>query len=678
MVAVAGIHATRERTHGVPCNGTDARVQALMPSPRRSIVIPSGSLQVAVAGGASGTPTGGYPQPARVNVHNGVASAVASHDRLIHLSGGSTTGMPMPTIARFVSAPAVQSSTPRAPVPEVLAVSSTHGVGTPRAAPCSTPRFSAVSPAIYVAGGSLQVGGPQEPAPPVVRRSVIIPRMSSAEARVSVIARDRTQHEPHSVLRAVQNLEDEQVIVKTVSEAQGSAKIDEVKTAKGPEFAEEAPSSRRAEEGISEAQLAWQETLEALGSVSRKELLELKAYKSPPIGVRSVLSAICVLRRVTPARVRDHTGKMADDYWPSAVAMLSEPDFLQALRTFDKRNVPQGILDKVATFTSREDCQAERLVLVSRAAWRLHMWVRAVEVYARAGKAVLAEQDTPPPHREIEAAALSEAVAGCSGMTAIPEPNVEEGLGDEPTVPAPPRLRSLKETSTLNSKQASPKSDARRSPRASPRSQPVVSSSSKPTLVDTAKPRPKPPALNKASPQAVKSERSPKASAQPPNSLSSPKGAGPRSPLAGRASKATKPVPAEAAAKTAKVPPQEVRRKSVERRRSSERAACVPPAEASQRKDVSSQKVVLSSKQAKVVSFDAEAHDENSLDACSNMSRSQTAKSEGTCSNMSRTQTGKSEVWEDDTVDERQMKIAAKLAKRLASANTKVVNSRRR
>ena len=100
---------------------------------------------------------------------------------------------------------------------------------------------------------------------------------------------------------------------------------------------------------------------EALDTLSAKEIAEVKAMKSPAPPVRLVLTAVCILRNVKPTRVKSDDGKMVDDYWPSAMKMLSEMGFLQSLQSFDKDNIPPATVKKLAELTVKEDFQPDRV-----------------------------------------------------------------------------------------------------------------------------------------------------------------------------------------------------------------------------------------------------------------------------------------------------------------------------
>ena len=55
--------------------------------------------------------------------------------------------------------------------------------------------------------------------------------------------------------------------------------------------------------------------LKALDTLTKNDVTEVKGMKSPPSGVKLVLEAVCILKGIKPARVKDPSGKMVEDYW---------------------------------------------------------------------------------------------------------------------------------------------------------------------------------------------------------------------------------------------------------------------------------------------------------------------------------------------------------------------------
>lgn len=74
-------------------------------------------------------------------------------------------------------------------------------------------------------------------------------------------------------------------------------------------------------------------TLKALDTLTKNDITEVKGMKAPPSGVKLVLEAVCIMKNVKPARVKDaNSGKMVDDYWEASKGMLMDSDFLGSLR----------------------------------------------------------------------------------------------------------------------------------------------------------------------------------------------------------------------------------------------------------------------------------------------------------------------------------------------------------
>ena len=63
-------------------------------------------------------------------------------------------------------------------------------------------------------------------------------------------------------------------------------------------------------------------------------------------GVKLVMEAICVLKDIPPEKVADPDGGTAkvNSYWGPSKKLLGDMNFLNTLKTFDKDNINQGLL----------------------------------------------------------------------------------------------------------------------------------------------------------------------------------------------------------------------------------------------------------------------------------------------------------------------------------------------
>uniref|UniRef100_A0A7S2LWX2 Uncharacterized protein n=1 Tax=Zooxanthella nutricula TaxID=1333877 RepID=A0A7S2LWX2_9DINO len=189
------------------------------------------------------------------------------------------------------------------------------------------------------------------------------------------------------------NTEVEEMMVKVNAESEKTNKVKEVVAADEAVAAESAAKSEAqkadVEADLAEAMPALQNALAALDTLTAKDIGEIKAMGNPPGPVKLVLHAVCIMKGIKPARVKDDTGKMVEDWWGPSKKMVSESDFLKSLQTYDKDSIPPPTIKKIqTTFLDQEDFQPDRVMKVSKACWGICMWVRAMETYDRVAKVV--------------------------------------------------------------------------------------------------------------------------------------------------------------------------------------------------------------------------------------------------------------------------------------------------
>ena len=76
----------------------------------------------------------------------------------------------------------------------------------------------------------------------------------------------------------------------------------------------------------------------ALDTLTPQEISEIKSMRNPPRGVRLVMEALCIIKKVGPVRVPDPSGngKQIIDYWaPALKYVLGDPRLLRSLVEFD-------------------------------------------------------------------------------------------------------------------------------------------------------------------------------------------------------------------------------------------------------------------------------------------------------------------------------------------------------
>jgi len=129
--------------------------------------------------------------------------------------------------------------------------------------------------------------------------------------------------------------------------------------------AEEANAIKQScEQGLAKALPALDGAVKALKSLSKGDIGEVKAMKTPPPGVVLTMEATCMMFGVKPDKIKDPAGgnKKVDDYWGTAKAkLLGDPKFLDNLMNYDKDNMDPDMVAKVGKFCERDDFTPEAI-----------------------------------------------------------------------------------------------------------------------------------------------------------------------------------------------------------------------------------------------------------------------------------------------------------------------------
>eukprot|EP00304_Pavlova_gyrans_P012708 CAMPEP_0206041750 /NCGR_PEP_ID=MMETSP1466-20131121/6142_1 /ASSEMBLY_ACC=CAM_ASM_001126 /TAXON_ID=44452 /ORGANISM="Pavlova gyrans, Strain CCMP608" /LENGTH=4121 /DNA_ID=CAMNT_0053416453 /DNA_START=38 /DNA_END=12403 /DNA_ORIENTATION=- len=126
-----------------------------------------------------------------------------------------------------------------------------------------------------------------------------------------------------------------------------------------------------AQRDLDEAMPAYHAAVDALKSLDKKDIQEVKSYAKPPELVQMVMEAVCIL-----------LGSKPD--WNEAKKLLADTSFMETLQTYDKDNIPEKLMTKVRKgYTSKPNFVPDTVGKVSSAARSLCMWVRAMDTYSR-------------------------------------------------------------------------------------------------------------------------------------------------------------------------------------------------------------------------------------------------------------------------------------------------------
>lgn len=148
----------------------------------------------------------------------------------------------------------------------------------------------------------------------------------------------------------------------------------------GLEAAECKAISDDAEADLAIAMPALEKAMEEVEKLDKGSISEVKAYTKPPALVETVLQGVMIL-----------FNKPTD--WGTAKKVLSESNFLQQIKGFDKDHVSQSTNNKIKKYVDMPTFKPEEVRKVSGAAAALCVWVHAIYIYANVAKEVAPSKD---------------------------------------------------------------------------------------------------------------------------------------------------------------------------------------------------------------------------------------------------------------------------------------------
>lgn len=166
------------------------------------------------------------------------------------------------------------------------------------------------------------------------------------------------------------NIQKEQ---KKADEQQRFIEGERVKIGKEREDTEKLAADAEAE--LKKAEPALIAAQEALESLDKKYIAEIKSFTNPPPDVATVMSAVMIV-----------LGK--DPTWASVKKELANPKFVEMVMSFDKENIPQKTMKAIEKYTKQENFNPVYVEARSQAAGKLCLWVRSIEDYGKALKVV--------------------------------------------------------------------------------------------------------------------------------------------------------------------------------------------------------------------------------------------------------------------------------------------------
>lgn len=126
-----------------------------------------------------------------------------------------------------------------------------------------------------------------------------------------------------------------------------------------------------------------EDAVSALNTLKPADVTVVKTMKNPPDPIKLVMAAVCVMLQVPPDRTTNPlTGKKTVEYWGPSKRVLSDMNFLQSLRDYDKDSIPDEAMQLIKeNYMSDTTFLPEVVAKASSAAEGLCKWVRAMVSY---------------------------------------------------------------------------------------------------------------------------------------------------------------------------------------------------------------------------------------------------------------------------------------------------------
>lgn len=180
-----------------------------------------------------------------------------------------------------------------------------------------------------------------------------------------------------------------------VEEENAKAKVEEEKTEAIAAQVSEKEAKCRAE--LEKAEPMVKAAADALDTLDKKELTEMRSFGSPPTAVVNVMCAVIVL--VSTKKVP----KKSELTWAAAQKLMSKgaDKFLQELKEYDKEHIPDATVKAVRPFLDDPEFNPEIVKTKSNAAAGLCFWVQNIVAFHEINQKVI-------PLREDQALAEKE------------------------------------------------------------------------------------------------------------------------------------------------------------------------------------------------------------------------------------------------------------------------------
>lgn len=239
-------------------------------------------------------------------------------------------------------------------------------------------------------------------------------KLAFAESQVAVMRKDLEELQP----QLKQAAEETDKMMKTIEIESGQAEEQRKVVSAEEAIANEKASQAQALKDECQAELAvalpaLEAAKAALDTIKPADIVIVKAMNNPPLGVKLVMAAVCVLKGIPPEKINDPNmpGQKILDYWKPSKLLLGDMNFLKDLISFDKDNINQTAILKIKKeYLTNAEFVPSRVANASSAAEGLCKWVLAMVKYDEIKKIVAPKEEKLAVAQE-ELSVLNKALA---------------------------------------------------------------------------------------------------------------------------------------------------------------------------------------------------------------------------------------------------------------------------
>lgn len=216
-------------------------------------------------------------------------------------------------------------------------------------------------------------------------------QLEIAAQQVSIMQEQLEVMEPQLKVKAelvAVQVEQVEAAFAVAEEQRANVKLDEIRATEQASIANEIAENCAAI--MADAMPLIEKAEAALNTLTPADITIVKTMKSPPVGVKIVMEAVCILKEIKPDKIPNPSGVgTIEDYWGPSKKVLGDMKFLEGLIKFEKDSIPVAAIQLLhKRILNNEAFDPDKVKTASTAAEGLCKWTLAIVEYDKVAKVV--------------------------------------------------------------------------------------------------------------------------------------------------------------------------------------------------------------------------------------------------------------------------------------------------